>query len=1439
MARSDAAWVDVLPQMKGFAAPLLKGVKEDSKKAGTAGGKALVDGMNAETKRADVSPVVKELEKVEQAAKKTADEQAKSAKRAASEVSKSQTRIIDARDKERTAAAQLERAEADLEKRRSTAASKTDAVERAEREIAEERSKGEASADDLAKAELDLAGKRADAAKADAEVTNSTAKLETARNKLGQATEKVGDEDMALRAAITESKAAHQEARDAASDHARAQEDLARETGVAAQSAEKALPAWKRLWSGMDGTSGLKKQIVDGMKGIGREVEKEAGRIRARGDALLGGIGKGVKWGAAGVAAGGAALLGGAAIGGFTRLADIEDARASLEGLQMSATQIDAVMESALASVKGTAFGMGDAASVAATMTAAGIKPGEELTNVLSLVADSATIAKRDIGDMGLIWSSVASKGKLQGDDAMQLLSSGVPIWQMVADVMGVTSAEAQKLGSEGKVGFDVFAEAMETTLGGAAKKSGDTVRGSFANLGAAVSRLGAGALEGFYPLIAPALKGVTGFVDSISERAQPVIEKFTTGAKGLFDLLIGGNFTDSLREVFGWEEDSPAVDMIFRLRDGAQGLFDLLVKGNFSGALRDAFGWEEDSPAVDMLLMLRDAAIGVGTWLRDNLIPILSGVGGFLAYLGGTAIVGALPAIGLAIKTAFVSIGWIPFAIGAAVAALTWFFTKTELGAEIFQTVWSGIKAAIGAVSEWFSTTALPVMVSGFEWLQDAAGAVGDWFSTTLWPALWTGWDVLQAVAAEVIPVVVDYVQTLGDYWSQIVMGVIIPAIQQFVGYVRDTMFPIIQRLWTEYVQPAFMAIGGFIVVTWHNVIKPALGALFDYMSNTLAPTIVWLWENIVSPAFSAIGSFIGWAWNSVIFPALDAFKWFLTDVVGPAVMWLWNNVITPAWAGISWAIDTAGAAIEIVLAMLDWTVRNVVGPAFTWFRDSVIDPVWSAVQTTLETGWNFIRDKVFTPLKNFVKDNIAPAFRSGVDAMGSAWDDLKSKTMAPVRFVVDSVINKGIIENFNKVADAFGTSKIEKLTVPGMPAGESKGTTNMGGGRVAQFATGGIMPGYTPGRDVHRFVSPTGGVLDLSGGEPVLRPEAGRVLGSSWVHGINAAARTGGVSGVQSFLGGGGHQAYAGGGIIKGLWNGAKDLAGDALDKVLAGFDFVSEALADPGAALKKVADAALGPMPGSGVFRDTVKAVPSKIVDMIGDALSGVGDVLGGAPIGPAKGGGSLAMARTIAAAHGLTMTSFRRGGARTAGSGSVSYHALGRAMDFSNSSGPTRQMMAFFNAMHAYRPTELLYSPAGGRQWRRWGVQQDTSGVTRRTHLNHVHVAFKEGGVFGDGQRSWPALQGYQGGGILPPPKPLVYDQGGWLKPGLSLVHNKSGVPEPVFTGKQGQSIIQMLESGGGGGTNITVPITATELSEADVDRLADEIMRRLSMELSNA
>lgn len=98
----------------------------------------------------------------------------------------------------------------------------------------------------------------------------------------------------------------------------------------------------------------------------------------------------------------------------------------------------------------------------------------------------------------------------------------------------------------------------------------------------------------------------------------------------------------------------------------------------------------------------------------------------------------------------------------------------------------------------------------------------------------------------------------------------------------------------------------------------------------------------------------------------------------------------------------------------------------------------------------------------------------------------------------------------------------------------------TGFGARPAPGLATGGILGGYTPGRDVHDFYSPTGGRLALSGGEAVMRPEWTRAVGSGWVDAANKAARTGGVAGVEQFMQqatpGGGVARYAMGGVIRG---------------------------------------------------------------------------------------------------------------------------------------------------------------------------------------------------------------------------------------------------------------------------------------------------------------
>lgn len=88
--------------------------------------------------------------------------------------------------------------------------------------------------------------------------------------------------------------------------------------------------------------------------------------------------------------------------------------------------------------------------------------------------------------------------------------------------------------------------------------------------------------------------------------------------------------------------------------------------------------------------------------------------------------------------------------------------------------------------------------------------------------------------------------------------------------------------------------------------------------------------------------------------------------------------------------------------------------------------------------------------------------------------------------------------------------------------------GSGSSGSSKKSKKALGGVLPGYTPGTDVHTFTSPTAGVLELSGGESVMRPEWTAAVGPGYVNEMNVIARTQGVNGIRQAM------QFAKGGII-----------------------------------------------------------------------------------------------------------------------------------------------------------------------------------------------------------------------------------------------------------------------------------------------------------------
>lgn len=262
--------------------------------------------------------------------------------------------------------------------------------------------------------------------------------------------------------------------------------------------------------------------------------------------------------------------------GGFNRALSIEQAEFKLQGLGHSAEEVDKIMENSLASVKGTAYGLDEAATVAASAVAAGVKPGEDLERTLKLVGDAATISGRDMNSMGAIFNKVAASGKMTGEELNQLTDAGIPMLQLLGDSLGKTNEEVRDMVSKGKIGFDEFRNAIEQGMSGAALTMGQTFSGALDNTKAAMSRLGKTFMDPFMKGMTPALGTLTDIIDMVAAGTTEGLEEKT---KLLSDQLGGmiNNVLDTLLPLI--ENAIPVLEQLLtNLLNKLPGLLDKIL---------------------------------------------------------------------------------------------------------------------------------------------------------------------------------------------------------------------------------------------------------------------------------------------------------------------------------------------------------------------------------------------------------------------------------------------------------------------------------------------------------------------------------------------------------------------------------------------------------------------------------------------------------------------------------------------------------------------------------------------------------------------------------------------------------------------------------------------------------------------------------------------
>jgi hypothetical protein len=449
-------------------------------------------------------------------------------------------------------------------------------------------------------------------------------------------------------------------------------------------------------------------------------------------------------------------------------------------------------------------------------------------------------------------------------------------------------------------------------------------------------------------------------------------------------------------------------------------------------------------------------------------------------------------------------------------------------------------------------------------------------------------------------------------------------------------------------------------------------------------------------------------------------------------------------------WAEDDFAPALNIALVNMTENWDN--------FWQNIMPTVASTGWTNFQTGWN-------TFWSNFKLGwdtgwaSLSSGFTSIVSGLTATWAQIQNAFRGPANWVISNVWNSGIRKFWNDTAGKLGLGTLpEASLIP--EARIAAPVANRG--QVKYFAEGGVLPGYTPGRDVHTFRSNTGGTLKLSGGEAIMRPEFTKLMGGKdGIDQINKAARYG---------------HFANGGVI-GDWAVPPSKRGGVKKKADVGGDLFSQIggalsrlFSDPvgyvGDGLKSLVAPLLSGMGDSG-WSGVMKAIPGKLIDGM---VSSVKSWFTANPSGGGGGANALGWQKQWSIIHNAfpkaTLNSAYRPGAKTI-NGGVSYHSSGRAIDVTPS-------MEIFNWIRQNYPNsrELIYSPAGGRQLQN-GKNYFWGEPVRSQHWSHVHWAMKNGGVF---------------------------DNGGWMQPGQAGF-NFSNKPEAVLTNEESLGLKKLLAGTG--------------------------------------
>lgn len=458
-------------------------------------------------------------------------------------------------------------------------------------------------------------------------------------------------------------------------------------------------------------------------------------------------------------------------------------------------------------------------------------------------------------------------------------------------------------------------------------------------------------------------------------------------------------NIGSAIGDVLGIVGDF--VSNLLGIKDGEQGVnllgtaFEALTGflREASGMLKDFTGWLKENPAV--VASVTSAVVGLtAAWktyktisavvkaievAKNTIFGISFALSQAMAVANGTltaslaaenaAAVGASGAFSvfnavLSVNPIFLAVG----AIVALVAALTWFFTQTETGRQIWSAFVDWIKEAWQGISDFFVNL----------WSGISEGA------NTLWDGVSMAWNA--------------YIESLKMMWSNIVT--FFSDLWVSIQEAASTAWTLITTAIMTVVQPF---IDGFMNI-WNNVsngltqiwegIKMIFQGVWEVIKSIFLGAVLIIID-LVTGNFNQLGADLSLIWEgikngiSLIWEGIKTYFSGVVDVIVGYVVAVFENfstTLSTIWEGIKTAAVVAWEWIKSTVTSLITGLVQEAQSIWDGFMN-FLSSLWEGIKSTASSAWESLKSSVLS-----IIDNLVSGAQSSWDTMSNAVSSLVS---------------------------------------------------------------------------------------------------------------------------------------------------------------------------------------------------------------------------------------------------------------------------------------------------------------------------------------------------------------------------------------------------------------------------------------------------------------